>query len=45
MKLSQKIKTGLDETRMLILGLWYGLPLVARWRGARTAQYQGSPAE
>ena len=30
---------------LLLFGLWYGLPLVARWRGAGTAQYQGSPAE
>jgi len=30
---------------LVLFGLWYGLPLVARWRGAGTAQYQGSPAE
>jgi hypothetical protein len=30
---------------LLLFGLWYGLPLVARWRGAGTAQYQGSAAE
>jgi hypothetical protein len=30
---------------LLLFGLWYGVPLVARWRGAGTAQYQGSAAE
>ena len=30
---------------VMLLGLWYALPLIARWRGAGTAQYQGSSAE
>ena len=30
---------------LLLFGLWCAFPLIARWRGAGTAQYQGSASE
>jgi len=30
---------------LLLFGLWYAFPLIARWRGGGRVQYRGSPAE